>query len=123
MQLKLEYSEYNSRHLGTYGQTNEAAEKLVVDETMSEEIKQLNSKPDIEVSEIIVGLNPIDEQLYELMAEDLAIDDTLYVLDKSLQMGLCDLSQFLKNLRDLGRKQFKTRSLIKLIKNQKSLGT
>eukprot|EP01004_Peranema_trichophorum_P004188 NODE_3127_length_1418_cov_40.210039_g2716_i0.p1 GENE.NODE_3127_length_1418_cov_40.210039_g2716_i0~~NODE_3127_length_1418_cov_40.210039_g2716_i0.p1 ORF type:complete len:404 (-),score=62.48 NODE_3127_length_1418_cov_40.210039_g2716_i0:146-1357(-) len=56
--------------------------------------------------------SPLALQLYELIAEDLAIEDTIYHLDKQLGEGNLDCETWIKNVRQLGRVQFQARALM-----------
>ena len=53
-----------------------------------------------------------------VVAEDHAITDAMYCLDKILAAEKCDLKPFLKEIRKLASKQFFTRVLAKKILSQ-----
>lgn len=71
-------------------------------------------KPETErnLDEITEPTDEIQSQLLHLRAEDAAIDDTQYYLDKALQKGSIDLNSFLKATRNLSEEQFYRRALI-----------
>lgn len=48
-------------------------------------------------------------QLYELVAKDHAISDTIYALSKRMNRNIITLETFMKKIRDLARDQFLTR--------------
>lgn len=65
---------------------------------------------DIDACKIAVTETPGLNQIYELVAEDKALSDTISCLYRMLNSGCIDLDVFIKKTRELARKQF----LIKL---------
>jgi ESCRT-I complex subunit TSG101 len=55
------------------------------------------------------------QQMFEQVALDHAIEDTIYALDRALQDDRIDLKTFLKQIRQLARKQFFARALAQRI--------
>ncbi|PUU74511.1 UEV domain-domain-containing protein [Tuber borchii] len=70
------------------------------------------------VDAVVVGLTVVHAQLYELVTEDRAIEDTIYVLGKALDRERISLDVFLKHTRTLAREQFLLRALVKKIIGQ-----
>jgi len=70
-----------------------------------------NTNVDIDVDSVVYARDTWSQQLLEAVAEDHAIEDTLYVLDRSLQNDRMDLETFLKETRKLARKQFFARAV------------
>lgn len=64
-----------------------------------------------DLNSCIMPVNEAAERILSLDAEDSAIDDALYVLDRAHASGLIPLSEFLKLTRALSRKQFYCRAL------------
>ncbi|KAI7901444.1 Vps23 core domain-containing protein [Cokeromyces recurvatus] len=78
-------------------------------------IERVNSMPDVQVDETICGTTVVANQLFELVADDNAISDTVYFLAKALNSERIDLATFMKYTRMLSREQFMKRALIKKI--------
>ncbi|CAO3661339.1 unnamed protein product [Rhizopus stolonifer] len=91
-------------------------------ETRSVEIekitKQVNIMPDVQIDETLCGTSVVGNQLFELVADENAISDTIYLLAKALNSERIDLSTFMKYTRMLSREQFMKRALIKKIAEQ-----
>lgn len=68
------------------------------------------SSSNINIDEIIVAETVVFNQIYELVAEDLAISDTIYTLSKAFDNGNISLANFTKFTRSLAREQFIIRS-------------
>lgn len=63
----------------------------------------------------ILQFRTIYRQMLDLLAEDSAIEDTIYYLGKALNSGELELSLFLKHVRSLAREQFLKRALFEKI--------
>lgn len=64
----------------------------------------------IDVDEVINATNPLHAQIFRLVAEDSAIEDTMYQLSIALQREDVDAVGCLKSLRALAREQFVVRA-------------
>ncbi|KAI8875593.1 UEV-domain-containing protein [Backusella circina FSU 941] len=88
-------------------------------ETREEEIdhvtERVNGMPDVAVDEALCGTSVVANQLFELVADDNAISDTMYFLAKALNSERIDLAVFMKCTRILAREQFMKRALVKKI--------
>ncbi|GAA6059515.1 hypothetical protein JCM10212_006013 [Sporobolomyces blumeae] len=71
----------------------------------------------VDVDEIVCGSTVVYTQLLDLVAEDAALEDTIYALGRGLNSGTAniDLDQFLKRVRVLAREQFLKRATINKI--------
>mmetsp|Transcript_14670 Transcript_14670/g.16280 ORF Transcript_14670/g.16280 Transcript_14670/m.16280 type:complete len:463 (+) Transcript_14670:23-1411(+) len=73
---------------------------------------------DVDIDEVTNPEQPLKRQYYELMAEDLAIDDTQYELKVAWKDGNLKTDTFVKLYSKLSRDQFYKRALIQKIKSQ-----
>ncbi|KAJ3799906.1 Vps23 core domain-containing protein [Lentinula aff. detonsa] len=111
---RLEAVKAVSLNVGTrFRQTVEAAERNV---------QMLRNKGDVSVDELICGPTIVHNQLINLVAEDNAIEDTIYHLHRALNSGSIDLDRFLKTTRVLAEEQFMKRALIEKIQAGLPLG-
>ncbi|KAF8472074.1 UEV domain-containing protein [Kalaharituber pfeilii] len=69
--------------------------------------------PDID--KVVCVPTVVLNQLYDLVTEDMAIEDTIYVLGKALDREKVGLEQFLKHVRMLAREQFLLRATVRKI--------
>ncbi|KAG1344963.1 hypothetical protein G6F62_004308 [Rhizopus arrhizus] len=71
-------------------------------ETRSKEvddiINKVNAMPDVQIDETICGTSVVGNQLFELVADDNAISDTVYFLAKALNSERIDLATFMKRV-------------------------
>lgn len=86
---------------------------------VQEEQRQKDGDPSasqmISIDEIVRPPNALQEQMLDLSAENAAIADALYFLDKALDKGLLNLDEHLKQVRNLAKRQFLVRAhLIKI---------
>jgi len=61
--------------------------------------------------DVIVPLDPLNEQMLKAQSEDLAPEDSLNALDKLLQKEIIDLDTYLKQIRQVCRPQYFARAL------------
>ncbi|KAK8671428.1 hypothetical protein V6N13_038024 [Hibiscus sabdariffa] len=61
---------------------------------------------DVDVDEVFHCADTLSEQMLDCTAADLAIEDTIYSLDKAVQEGAVPFDQYLRNVRLLSREQF-----------------
>eukprot|EP00210_Caulerpa_lentillifera_P009635 g9191.t1 len=65
----------------------------------------------VKAKEVLVPVDPLTTQFLECQSEDVAIEETLNVLDVLLQKDKIDVESYLKQVRKLGRRQFYARAL------------
>ncbi|TFK29905.1 UEV-domain-containing protein [Coprinopsis marcescibilis] len=78
-------------------------------------VSELRRKGDPEVDELVCATSIVHNQLINLVAEDNAIEDTIYHLHRALNCGRIDLERFLRSTRVLAEEQFTKRALINKI--------
>ncbi|KAJ7709942.1 UEV domain-containing protein [Mycena rosella] len=78
-------------------------------------VADLRAKSTPEVDELVCSTTIVHNQLINLVAEDNAIEDTIYHLSKALNSGRIDLERFLRSCRLLAEEQFMKRALIEKI--------
>jgi len=72
------------------------------------------------VDDLVFVKDTWSSQMFDLVAEDNAIEDTLYQLDRALADGRVELTDFLREVRKLAHKQFMARALaIKVVDLQR----
>ncbi|KAI9183366.1 Suppressor protein stp22 of temperature-sensitive alpha-factor receptor and arginine permease [Blastocladiella emersonii ATCC 22665] len=70
-------------------------------------------RPEEGVDDVLVCTDPVQAQVLDAVAEDHAIEDTLYLLGKALDDGKVDPATYLKHVRSLAKEQFMHRALAK----------
>ncbi|KAH7340782.1 UEV domain-containing protein [Rhizoctonia solani] len=78
-------------------------------------VRNLKSKGDPEVDELVCSTAIVYNQLVDLIAEDKAIEDTMYHLHRALNSGRIDLDRFIRTVRILAQEQFMKRALVEKI--------
>ena len=81
-----------------------------VDE-ITESIRSIQARDDPDPDSMVLATSIVGNQLVDLVAEDNAIEDTLYHLGRALNAERIDLDRFLKQTRMLAREQFMKRAL------------
>ncbi|KZT54598.1 UEV-domain-containing protein [Calocera cornea HHB12733] len=74
------------------------------------------------VDEIVCADTIVGNQLIDLVADDNAIEDTMYHLHRALNSGRIDLDRFIKVTRALAEEQFMKRALVEKILNGLPMG-
>ncbi|EMD38524.1 hypothetical protein CERSUDRAFT_94052 [Gelatoporia subvermispora B] len=92
-----------------------AARVGAVVEAGARNVAELRRKGDPEVDELVCSTTIVYNQLIDLVAEDNAIEDTIYHLHRALNTGRVDLERFLRTTRVLAEEQFMKRALIEKI--------
>ena len=88
----------------------ENQKNLLAEKEANQSNNQIDSIP---VDELIKAKTPLERQIFDCHCQDLAIQDTIYELSKGLRNDIIDPTTFVKEVRKLGRKQFKLRAKVK----------
>ncbi|KAF8333995.1 UEV domain-containing protein [Cantharellus anzutake] len=96
--------------------------KVFVDDAESR-LAEAKRRGEPEVDELVCATSIVGNQLIDLVAEDNAIEDTLYHLHRALNAGRIDLDRYIKVTRELAGEQFMKRALIEKIHALVPLGT
>ncbi|OCF41805.1 ESCRT-I complex subunit TSG101 [Kwoniella heveanensis CBS 569] len=80
-----------------------------------ERVTELEGKGETSVDELVCGISIVHNQLIDLVAEDNAIEDTIYHMTRALDAERVDLDRYLKSIRLLAREQYMKRALIERI--------
>eukprot|EP00741_Cyanophora_paradoxa_P021855 tig00021374_g21096.t1 len=86
-----------------------ASKQESVDRWLAEHAGQENTPIDVEAA--LLPKDPLARQLLELVAEDSAMEDGLYWLEKALIQQNIDQAAFLREVRSLSREQFLKKAL------------
>lgn len=78
-------------------------------------VAELKRKGDPDVDELVCSTTIVHNQLINLVAEDNAIEDTIYHLHRALNTGRIELERFLRTTRALAEEQFMKRALAEKI--------
>ncbi|KAJ6630765.1 UEV domain-containing protein [Mycena sp. CBHHK59/15] len=85
-------------------------------------VAELRRRGTPEVDELVCSTTIVHNQLINLVAEDNAIEDTIFHLSKALNSGRIDLERFLRTCRILAEEQFMKRALIEKIQTGIPMG-
>ncbi|KAF9583852.1 hypothetical protein BGW38_008325 [Lunasporangiospora selenospora] len=72
-------------------------------EQLNLNIEKIRSWPEEPVDEIICGTSVVHNQLFELVAEEIAIEDTIYYLGKALSQDKVELNAYMKASAKTGK--------------------
>lgn len=77
---------------------------------MEEMVEKMEEGEEISCDEAVVATFPLYKQLMNAFAEESATEDAIYFLGEALRKGAIDVDVFLKQVRDISRKQFMLRA-------------
>lgn len=80
-----------------------------------------SQRPQPNIDDVVCAETVVYNQLYDVVTDDSAIEDTIYVLSKALESDRINLDTFLKHTRNLAREQFMKRALAHKITTQVGL--
>ncbi|GMR48439.1 hypothetical protein PMAYCL1PPCAC_18634 [Pristionchus mayeri] len=76
-------------------------------------LAEVSSGEEPTIDEAIDASTPLERQLLDAYASDLACDDAYYVLGEALKNGALSSSDYLRYIRDISRKQFVHRATMR----------
>ncbi|XP_015602524.1 tumor susceptibility gene 101 protein isoform X2 [Cephus cinctus] len=79
---------------------------------LEREISKLSENQSIDVDEAVTTIAPLYKQMLNAFAEEAATEDAIYYLAEGLRSSIIDLDAFLKQVRQLSRRQFMLRALM-----------
>ncbi|XP_052807205.1 tumor susceptibility gene 101 protein-like [Mya arenaria] len=91
------------------------------DQEVKEALGRMENQDQISIDEAVDTTAPLYRQLLKAFAEEQAIEDAMYYLGIALRKNVIDLEVFLKNVRELSRKQFMLRALIQKCREKAGL--
>lgn len=101
-------------HLGKRAERNEAhkAELASMEESLTQHIASIAEKQP-EPDDLREQLDPVAQQVLDLLAEEMALDEYLVALDDLFAAKKVSIEDFLRETRDVSRKQYMNRALRK----------
>lgn len=91
------------------------------DQEVKEVLQKLDNQDKLDIDDAVVTTTPLYRQLLNSFAEEQAIEDAIYYLGEALRKDVIDLDVFLKQVRELSRKQFFLRALIQKCREKAGL--
>lgn len=77
---------------------------------VTEVVSKVEEGEEINCDEAVTATNPLYKQLMTAYAEEAATEDAIYFLGEALRKGSLDTEQFLRQAREVSRKQFMLRA-------------
>jgi len=91
-------------------------------EEMEEMVEKMEEGEEISCDDAVHASFPLYKQLMNDFAEESATQDTIYFLGEALRKGAIDVDVFLKQVRDISRKQFMLRATMAKCREKAGLG-
>ncbi|XP_076286690.1 tumor susceptibility gene 101 [Lasioglossum baleicum] len=88
---------------------------------LEKEIGKLSDNQSIDVDEAVTTIAPLYKQMLNAFAEEAATEDAIYYLGEGLRCSILDLDAFLKQVRQLSRRQFMLRALMQRCRQKAGL--
>jgi len=88
---------------------------------MNDMLEKMEDSDEICCDEAVDPSFPLYKQLFNAFAEEAAIEDAIYFLGEALRKGSIDVEVFLKQARDLSRKQFMLRATMMMCRTKAGL--
>lgn len=101
-------------------EANTALLKEKIDE-MQNALSKMENRETVEIDDVVAPTAPLYRQLLNVFAEEQATDDAIYYLGEGLRKNVIDLDVYLKQVRELSRRQFMLRALIQRCRQKAGL--
>ena len=120
---KTQLDEMKTRMANDIVELTEAKNKLRdLDEQLQEFIEKYDKEgEDINPDEVYGPTTPLFKQLLDAFAEENAVVDAIFYSSEALRKGVIPLDVYLKNVRELSRRQFMLRALMRACRTKASL--
>lgn len=120
---KIQLDKMKTRMAEEVAELTKTKEKLKeLDDQLQEFIvKYDNEGEEINPDEVYGPSQPLFKQLLEAYAEENAVVDAIYYTSEGLRKGVIELDVFLKSIRELSRRQFMLRALMRACRTRASL--
>lgn len=120
---KIQLDEMKTRMAKEISELTEAKNKLQeLDDQLQEFIVKYDKEgEEINPDEVYGPTQPLFKQLLEAYAEENAVVDAIYYTGEGLRKGVISLDVFLKSVRELSRRQFMLRALMRACRTKASL--
>ena len=73
-------------------------------------VEKIQDGEEINCDDAVIASNPLFKQLMNSAAEESATEDAIYFLGEALRKGTIDVDVFLKQVREVSRRQFMLRA-------------
>lgn len=120
---KVQLDDMKTRMANEITELGEAKKKLQeLDDQLQEFIVKYDKEgEEINPDEVYGPTQPLYKQLLEAFAEENAVVDAIYYTGEGLRKGVITLDVFLKSVRELSRRQFMLRALMRACRTKASL--
>lgn len=121
---KMQLDEMKTRMAKELAELTEAKDKLgELDQQLQEFIDKYDKEGEREIDpdEVYGPTQPLFKQLLDAFAEENAVVDAIYYTGEGLRKGVLPLDVFLKSIRELSRRQFMLRALMRACRQKASL--
>lgn len=91
------------------------------DREIKEALQKVENQDKLDIDEAVITTTPLYRQLLNSFAEEQAIEDAIYYLGEALRKNVIESDVFLKQVRELSRRQFMLRALIQKCREKAGL--
>jgi len=91
------------------------------DAEIRETLAKMEGQEELDIDEVVVPTAPLYRQILECFSEEQATEDAIYYLTEGLKRQVIDLDTYLKQVRELSRRQFQCRALVQRCRQKAGL--